>query len=92
MKIYIIGSVSNQSKIEEAARKFEKTENEIRYVKKSSKPMAELIHDCFLHIDSWAELVMVVPKSVSPKLEIGIGTTYEMEHAKAMGKPVVIYY
>ena len=78
MKIYIIGSVSDQSKIEIAASKFTELGNEVRYVKKSEKPIAELVHDCFLTIDSWAEAIVVVPKSVSPKLEIGTGTIYEI--------------
>lgn len=92
MKIYIIGSL-NESKaiIELAANKFKEQGYDVRHVRKQDKPILELIHDCFLHIDSWADLIVAVPKSIYPKTEFGTGTLYEIEHAKSIGKPVVIY-
>ena len=52
-----------------------------------------LIHNCYLHIESWADIVVVVPKSIiGSEIIIGEGTKYEMEHAKSFGKPVLIYY
>ena len=92
MKIYIIGSL-NESKttIELAANKFKEQGHDVRYVRKQDKPISELIHDCFLHIDSWVDLVVAVPKSIYPKTEFGTGTLYEIEHAKSIGKPVVTW-
>lgn len=94
MKIYIVGSVSkSEEAIKCAATKFEQMGHEVRHVKKEfGKPLECLIHDCYLHIETWADMVVVVPKSCCPVLDIGDGTKYEMEHAKSFSKPVVIYY
>lgn len=92
MKIYIIGSLNeNEVTIELAANKLEGHGFDIRYVKKQDKPIQELIHDCFLTIDSWADLVVAVPKKIHPTIEFGIGTLYEIEHAKAFHKPVLMW-
>ena len=94
MKVYIIGSVNESHlNIRYAAHIFETLGHEVRYVeKKPEVPIMTLIHDCFLHIDSWADLIVVVPKSINNGvLDIGTGTMYEIEHAKSMGKPVVIF-
>lgn len=94
MKVYIIGSVtSNMYSIKEAAEAFEKMGCEVRHVEEmENERFASIVHDCFLHIDSWADLIVAVPKTTSPTISFGEGVTYEMEHAKAVGKPVVIYY
>lgn len=93
MKVYIIGSVSkSKDAIELTATKFEKMGHEVRYVKEQDEYLSRLIRDCFLTIESWADMVVVVPKSCCPVLDIGDGTRYEMEHAKSFGKPVLIYY
>lgn len=93
MRVYIIGSVTkSEAAIKSAAEHFEKTGNDVRYVKKEDENHFQLIHDCFLHIESWADIVVAVPKAVIPVLDIGDGTKYEMEHAKSFGKPVLIYY
>lgn len=93
MKIYIIGSVSkSEATIKCVASKFEKMGHEVRYVKEQDGYLFQLIRDCFLTIESWADMVVVVPKSCVPVLDIGDGTNYEMEHAKSFGKPVLIYY
>lgn len=94
MKVYIIGSVnSSESEIKIAADKFRRIGCEVRHVEKmDGERFASLVHDCFLHIDSWADLIVAVPKSVSPEISFGEGTTYEIEHAKAVGKTVVVYY
>lgn len=93
MKIYIIGSVINsEAAIECAAMKFEEMGHVVRYVKKQDGYLSRLIRDCFNHIESWADMVVVVPKTCVPVLDIGEGTRYEMEHAKSFGKPVLIYY
>lgn len=93
MKIYIIGSVSKSAaSIECAATKFQEMGHEVRYVKKCNGYLSRLIRDCFLTIESWADMIVVVPKSCCPVLDIGDGTKYEMEHAKSFGKPVLIYY
>lgn len=93
MKIYIIGSVTkSEAAIKCVASKFEKMGHEVRYVKEQDGYLSRLIRDCFLTIESWADMVVVVPKSCIPVLSIGDGTKYEMEHAKSFGKPVLIYY
>lgn len=94
MKIYIIGSVNeNEYSIKCVATRFEKLGHEVRYVKKEhGVPLETLIHTCFLTIESWADLVVVVPKQIYPTLEISDGTKYEMEHASSYGKPVLINY
>lgn len=94
MKVFVIGSFSsNTYGIKEAYEKFTEMGCEVRYVEKdNSRSFSELINDCFLHIDSWADLVVAVPKRIYPTLEFGDGTIYEMEHARAVGKPVVVYY
>ena len=92
MKIYIIGSLNeNEATIELAANKLESYGFDVRYVKKQEKPIQELIHDCFLTIDSWADLVVAVPKKIYPTMEFGTGTLYEVEHAKAFKKPVLVW-
>lgn len=93
MKVYIIDSVSkSKDAIELIAKKFEKMGHEVRYVKEQDGYLSRLIRDCFLTIESWADMVVVVPKACCPVLDIGDGTRYEMEHAKSFGKPVLIYY
>lgn len=93
MNIYIIGSVTTSGiPIECAADKFEELEHEVRYVKPEDKPLNDLIRASFELIETWADMVVVVPKSVYPTIEIGEGTLYEMEHAKSLDKLVVIYY
>ena len=94
MKVYIIGSVTKSAtNIKLAANKFESLSNEVRYVtKKDNVPLETLIHDCYLHIETWADLIVVVPKSITNGVvDIGAGTMYEIEHARSFGKPVVIY-
>ena len=95
MKIYIIGSVTkSEYAIKCAAIKFKELGYEVRYVKKEHGiPLETLIHNCYLHIESWADIVVVVPKLIiGSEIIIGDGTKYEMEHAKSFGKPVLIYY
>lgn len=93
MRVYIVGSVTkSEAAIKSAAEHFEKIGNDVRYVKKEDENHFRLIRDCFLHIESWADIVVVVPKAVIPVLDIGDGAKYEMEHAKSFGKPVLIYY
>ena len=92
MKIYIIGSLNeNEAAIELAANKLEGHGFDVRYVKRQDKPIQELIHDCFLTIDSRADLVIAVPKKIHPTMEFGTGTLYEMEDAKVFKKPVLIW-
>ena len=92
MKIYIIGSLNeSEAAIELAADRLKSQGYDVRYVKKQDKPIRDLIHDCFLTIDSWADLVLAVPKKIRPTVEFGIGTLYEIEHAKAFNKPVVMW-
>ena len=92
MKIYIIGSLNeNEAAIELAANKLESYGFDVRYVKREEKPIQELIHDCLLTIDSWADLVVAVPKKTYPTIEFGIGTLYEIEHSKSFGKPVLTW-
>ena len=94
MKIYVIGSVNkNENEIKRVAEKFEAMGNEVRYVKKEfGVPLETLIHNCYLHIDSWADIIVAVPKSiVKGYVDIGMDTMYEVEHAKSFSKPVLIY-
>ena len=94
MKIYVIGSVTKNGKdIKKVAETLESMGNEARYVKKSpDTPLEVLIHNCFIHIESWADIVVVVPKSITNGVaDIGDGTLYEMEHARSFNKTVLIY-
>lgn len=94
MRVYIIGSVTHSKyEIKEAVTKFKNMGCEVRHVEKTDgKRFSSIVHDCFLHIDTWADLVVAVPKFATPEIIFGEGTTYEIEHAKAVGKPIVIYY
>lgn len=92
MKIYVIGSVSQANQIKRVADEYIKLGNDVRYVKPEDKDLAELIHLCFLTIEAWADMVVVVPKSCARVLDIGHGTMYEIEFAKRVKKPVVIHY
>lgn len=95
MKIYVIGSVNeSENVIKQVAGILEKMDNEVRYVKREyGAPLESLIRKCYLNIENWADIIVVVPKCISSSGEviIGTGTMYEMEHAKAFNKMVVIY-
>ena len=92
MKIYIIGSISQADEIKRVADKYTKFGNDVRYVKSEDKDLAELIHLCFLTIETWADVVVVVPKSyMGSPLNIGSGTLYEMEFAARLNKPILIH-
>ena len=67
MKIYVIGSISQEREIEDVAIKYENMGCDVRYVKKESDDLKfDLIRNTFLHIESWADLIIVVPKSLNP--------------------------
>lgn len=91
MKIYVIGSISQEKEIEDVAIKYENMGCDVRYVKKESDDLTfDLIKDCFLNIKC-ADLIIVVPKSLDP-LSFGEGTMYEIEHAKSFNKPIVVHW
>lgn len=91
MKIYVIGSISQKKEIEDVAIKYENMGCDVRYVKKESDDLTfDLIRNTFLHIESWADLIIVVPESLIP-LSFGDGVMYEIEHAKSFNKPIVIH-
>lgn len=93
-KIYVIGSMTCEFKIKQVAEELESLGHEVRYIKQEDNGFVSCVRDCFLTIENWADAIVVVPKSSyssCPKLDIGHGTTYEMEHAKSYGKPVYIY-
>lgn len=92
MKIYVIGSISQEREIEDVAIKYENMGCDVRYVKKESDDLKfDLIRNTFLHIESWADLIIVVPKSLN-SLSFGEGTMYEIEHAKSFNKPIVVHW
>ena len=92
MKVYVIGSMSQEREIKDVANKYEKMGCDVRYVKKEFDNLTfDLIRNTFLHIESWAYLIVVVPKSLIP-LSFGDGVMYEIEHAKSFSKPVVIHW
>lgn len=83
-KLYIIGSISMEEKIEKIAQLYADTgDYDVRYVKdEPNRPLKELIEQCFSNI-RWADRVLIVPKEDG---SIGDGVTYEMAFADFVGK------
>lgn len=71
MKAYIIGSIKQINAIELTADKLSKMGFEVRHVKPSDDKLSDLIRSCYLHIETWADIVVVVPKSLSPEFIVG---------------------
>lgn len=92
MNVYVIGSISQEPKIRQVAKLFEQFPScTVRHVKSESGNIDDLIDKCFDTICNFADIVVVVPKSIHPVLLIGDGVRYEMAYAKSMGKPVLIW-
>ncbi|MFR7477033.1 hypothetical protein [Frisingicoccus sp.] len=94
MKVFIIGSVGeSENNIALVAGEFRNLGCDVRYVYKQEKPFAKLVDAAFAIIDSWADVVVVVPKTITytSAVKVGEGTTYEIEYAKKCGKPVLVY-
>lgn len=87
MNIYIIGSMSNYDKIQEAVQCFERQGQQPRYAQPSTDNLPTCIERCYTNID-WANVVIAVPKDDGT---FGNGTTYEIAYAKHIGKYVIKY-
>lgn len=92
MNVYIIGSISQEPTIRKVAAHFEQFGGcTVRHVKSESGNIDDLIDQCFDHISNFADVVVVVPKSIHPVLVVGDGVRYEMAYAKSQDKPVLIW-
>lgn len=86
--IYIIGSLSQQDKIEKIGKcLMNNIYGSVRYVKKESDlSFNECISQCFDNIE-WTDVVIVVKKEDGT---IGDGVCYEMEYARRLNKEIVV--
>ena len=87
-KFFVIGSVSQETKIREVANFLKNNikDSEIRYVHKEPlKSLEELIVQAYNNID-WCDVVVVVPKENG---KVGSGTLYEKTYALRVGKQVM---
>lgn len=84
LKVFVIGSLSQEEKIRECAKKLScKIGNEnVRYVKSEpDKNFNNIIIQAYKNID-WADVIFVIKK---PDGTIGTGTTYEVQYASHTG-------
>lgn len=90
MKVYVIGSISQEKEILKVAKKREILGDEVRFVKREDAPirLGDLIQYGYNNID-WADLVLVV---IKPDGTIGNGTLYETEYATHVRKPVTYIF
>lgn len=87
MKTYVIGSLSNILDITRLAHILSGHGDLVKSVKlENNKSFAECVAKCFDNIE-WCDRVVVVTK---PNGLLGNGTTYEIEYAKRLNKPVII--
>lgn len=85
MKIFVIGSLSQEEDIKKAAEYYKFTGNDVDYVRRrSNAPLQELVTEVFDKIYE-ADKVIVVPKQDD---SFGTGVTYEMAFAKFVGTPI----
>lgn len=86
--IYIIGSLSQQEKIEKIGKcLMNNIYGSVRYVKKENDlSFNECISQCYDNIE-WADDVIVVKKEDGT---IGDGVCYEMEYARRLNKEIVV--
>lgn len=86
--IYIIGSLSQQEKIEKIGKcLMNNIDGSVRYVKKENDlSFNECISQCYDNIE-WADDVIVVKKENGT---IGDGVCYEMEYARRLNKKIVV--
>lgn len=88
-KVYVIGSISNYSRITKAAYEYTEMGNDVNYVfPQPDKSLKELIVDCFHRIRE-ADLIVVVVKDDG---SIGDGVTYEIVYAESLGKDIIYYH
>ena len=87
MKVFVIGSVSQEDIIKNVASDYLSSECEVRYVSRQPSVDREtLIWKAFTNI-MWADLVVAVSK---PDGSFGDGTKYEMIFAMFNAKTVII--
>lgn len=86
--IYIIGSLSQQDKIEKIGKcLMNNIYGSVRYVKKESDlSFNECISQCFDNVE-WTDVVIVVKKEDGT---IGDGVCYEMEYARRLNKEILV--
>lgn len=86
--IYIIGSLSQQEKIEKLGKcLMNNIDESVRYVKKENDlSFNECISQCYDNIE-WADDVIVVKKENGT---IGDGVSYEMEYARRLNKKIIV--
>ena len=86
--IYIIGSLSQQEKIEKLGKcLMNNIDGSVRYVKKENDlSFNECISQCYDNIE-WADDVIVVKKENGT---IGDGVSYEMEYARRLNKKIIV--
>ena len=86
--IYIIGSLSQQEKIEKIGKcLINNIAGSVRYVKKESDlSFNECISQCYNNIE-WANVIIVIKKEDGT---IGDGVSYEMEYARRLNKKIII--
>lgn len=87
MKIFVIGSVSRATDIDDVACKLRKAGYDVDHVRKrEGETLFTLIQDAYRKIDE-SDMVVVVRKADG---SIGEGTQYEMHMAIRLGKSVYI--
>ena len=92
INVFIIGSISQEEELRNVADLYAQLGCEVQHVMKESDHLMNLIEKAYTTIREWADLVVVVPKSVYPVMSLGHGTQYEICYAKSLGKPVVFQH
>lgn len=87
MKIFVIGSVSQELDIRRVANYLKELGHDVDFVKRQlNTPLSELVENAYDKIYEVDEVV-AVPKTDG---SLGEGTTYEVAFAKFVGTPVHI--
>lgn len=87
IKVYIIGSLSQESQIKKFAKKLSSIGNDVKYVfSQPDKDFQDLVTECFDYIE-WADKIYAILKNDG---SIGKGTAYEIEYAKRLKKQIIL--
>lgn len=88
MKIYIIGSLSQEAQIRMIANFYSSIWHDVKYVKREDdKNFEQLVEECFKNI-SEADRIIALRKTDGT---FGEGVTYELAFARFLKKNITIY-